>query len=250
MDFGGQIEIAKLMASGVGLVGGGLTAYLAYKSFKRNEIWRSSEFLGKWMNEFWGQQKVANAKVLIDWGVRRVPLLKPIGPDEAGVIVTRAIQVRALRPHIFLTGIDSEGEMAAEEVEGYREKFTPEEAAIRDCYDAFLDGLELLSSFVATRIVAIKQLQPYIKYWLSEIASPATNSPDAAWAASLLTYITFYNFLGVVELFRLFNLDISPTSSAYHTFLRQMDDQNYAGRLAGSVGVVYNSDRACDKNPS
>jgi hypothetical protein len=121
------------------------------------------------MKDFFEDDRVQRTLQLIDWGVRRIQLSAPEGESSGKVVVTRALQVRALRPHTFLqpdasdsdaADSDSEmvaadGEMAGESTEGYVEKFEPAEVAIRDCYDTFLDGLERFSSYIRTGLVEV-----------------------------------------------------------------------------------------------
>jgi hypothetical protein len=51
------------------------------------------------------------------------------------------------------------------------EGFTQSQAAIRDCYDAFLDGLGRFASYVKTGLIDVPSLRPYIRYWIEDISS-------------------------------------------------------------------------------
>jgi hypothetical protein len=120
-------------------------------------------------------------------------------------------------------------------------RYSPEEAAIRDCYDAFLDGLERFSSYVQTGLVDGPALRPYIGYWIDDIHAATRDPEDTAWAATLLTYIAFYRFKGVLWLFSHLDRNISPESATYLGFLRQMQDQRLAVSLARAVDAPYNT---------
>jgi hypothetical protein len=231
-----QITYLLKVAGGVGsLIGLGIVVSTYY----RNERWKRAEFLAIEMKEFFAALRVQKALVLIDWGERRIDLLEDGAPTRSSVIVTRAMQVRGLRPHVLLVGDGSDSEMVVTEDGSRHDTFRHPEAAIRDCYDAFLDGLERFSSYVKTGLIDISSLRPYIGYWIDSIASPTSNAEDAAWCAALLTYISFYQFDGVVWLFNAFGKDIAPESSIYLTFLSRMVDQQLASDLAGTVGQAY-----------
>jgi len=232
------LENYKLYVSAAGLFLSLIGGVLALQSFYRNEKWKKAEFLAKEMKDFFENANVQKALLLIDWGIRRIKLL-PSGQDDGYVVVTRPLQVSALRPHIFLRMNDSNSEMISSTECDYRETFTPSEACIRDCYDSFLDGLERLSSYVRTGVVGIKALRPYIGYWVDDIHAPTTSSVDAAWMASLLTYISFYKLEGVLWLFSAFERDIGPKSDAYIRSFRTMEDQEFASKLAKCVGTNY-----------
>lgn len=76
------------------------------------------------------------------------------------------------------------------------DRFTQAEAAIRDCYDAFLDGLERFGSYTKTGLTDVASLRPYIGYWIDDISEPTSSQDDDAWNATLLTYISYYRFSG------------------------------------------------------
>lgn len=231
-----QITYLLKVAGGVGsLIGLGIVVSTYY----RNERWKRAEFLANEMKEFFAIPRVQKALVLIDWGERRMDLLEDGSPTEARVTVTRAMQVRGLTPHILLVGDGSDAEMVVTDDEAGREGFRMPEAAIRDCYDAFLDGLERFSSYVKTGLIEVSSLRPYIGYWIDSIASPTTNREDAAWCATLLTYISFYGFDGVLFLFKAFGKSIDPGSPVYLSFLSRMVDQKLASDLAGTAGQSY-----------
>ena len=156
--------------------------------------------------------------------------------------MTRELQVHALLPHTLLNeGVGSDVERTSEGTASSATRYTPAEAAIRDCYDAFLDGLERFSSYVHTGLIDAADLRPYLGYWIDDIHAPAKDEEDAAWSAALLTYIHFYRFSEVQWLFGAFNRSIDPSQATYKTFLTQMKDQTLAAKLAAAVDIAYSS---------
>ena len=258
-----DIEIAKLVISVLGLGGTFIAAVLALQSFKRNEKWKKAEFLAKEMKEYFDDPKVQKALQMIDWGRRRIQLLESSAQNDGKVIVDRRMQISALRPHIFFHAgsyvapkedsaqnpSDAESEaIKVDNAEGdVMAQFTREEASIRDCYDAFLDGLERISNNVKTEVVDLASLEPYLRYWIDDIHAPAESKEDAAWSAAFVTYIVFYKFEGVIRLFHQFGRDIGPGSEAFDGFLKEMKDQAYATQLkkaaaeASADRVAYSS---------
>jgi hypothetical protein len=211
---------------------------IGVSTYLRNEKWKKAEFLANEMKEFFGTPRVQKALALIDWGTRELNLLEDRPADQSRVIVTRQLQTMGLRPHILLDRSGSDSQKFAEDISSI-EGFTEPEAAIRDCYDAFLDGLERFASYVQTDLVDLNSLRPYLGYWIDDIRSATANSDDAAWCAALLTYISFYRFEGVLWLFDAFGWSIRPSSALYSSFLRGMTDQEFAFRLAKAVDYPY-----------
>ena len=232
-----EIEQAKLAVQIVGLLGTLAAALVAVRTFRRAEKWKRAEFLAAKMKEFFDDRRVQQAMTLIDWGSRRVPLLDAAAPEGGVVRVTRRLQTRALLPHTFVD--QATGSEADADLDGRMRRYSLEEAAIRDRYDAFLDGLERFAGYVQGGLVSARDLRPYLGYWVDDICAPTKDVDDAEWCAALLTYIHFYRYVGVQRLFADLQRPISPNSPAYSGFLRQIRDQDMAARLAGAVGVVY-----------
>ena len=227
----------------VPVIGLGSTLFgagLAFKGFWRTEQWKRAEFLAREMKEFFASPRVQSALTMIDWSARRVRLLEATATEDGRVLVTRGMQIRALLPHtlIDLAG-GSDQEASAEGPDSELAHFTPAQAAIRDCYDTLLDGLERFSSYMKTDLVTAEELKPYIGYWVHDIAVETDDSEDAAWSAVLLTYIHFYGYQGVRALFTGFGRPIEPTGTVYTRFLEKMNDPDLAAKLAHAAKNPY-----------
>lgn len=240
----------KVFAALGGLIG----FFTAVSTYYRTERWKRAEFLAHEMKEFFATPRVQTALLLIDWGTRRIKLLENVQAELAFVVVDRDMQSRGLSPHVLLgmngadpgimvvkESFDSEGVGSddAQSESSERDRFTQPEAAIRDCYDAFLDGLERFASYVKTGLIDKASLRPYIGYWIDDISDPLVSRGDATWNATLLTYISFYRFNEVLWLFCEFGKDIGPKSTIYTAMLKQMEDQQLAKDLAGTVGLSW-----------
>jgi hypothetical protein len=89
---GEKIDLATAIVQGLGFFGTIGAGVFALKTFRRNEQWKRAEFLADEMKEFFANTLVQRTLVLIDWGIRRVPLLDPAAPDGGIVVVTRELQ--------------------------------------------------------------------------------------------------------------------------------------------------------------
>jgi hypothetical protein len=217
---------AQLLISTIVVVLAISGAIVTWQTFLRSERWKEAEFLAREMKEFFDDQRIQKALVMVDWGLRPIQLLGNADADGGFVIVDRMLQVQALRPHVLLLrGSDEIG----------RGRFTPAEAAIRDHYDALLSGLERFGNYLRTKLIRVETMEPYIGYWVDDIHSDAENAADAAWTAALLTYIDYYRFRGVQDLFTAFGKPIDPSSEAYLRSLAKMEDRDLAAKLEGCV---------------
>lgn len=228
------IPIIDLVIKTIGLGGTAIAAGLGIRSYIRNEQWKRAEFLAKEMKEYLSSSRVQNALVMIDWTVREIPLL---GDSASGLVrVTRVMSTKALYPHsIEGENVKAEGDF----VDGaFVRRYSAEEAAIRDCFDAFLDGLERFNAYREAGLVTIAQLKPYFEYWVRDIAAPASSPEEAAWSAALLTYIKFYGYVGVMDLFSAFGYPIDAASTIYQGFLDGMIDRKLADGLKAQANLA------------
>jgi hypothetical protein len=118
--------------------------------------------------------------------------------------------------------------------------FTPEEAAIRDAYDHFLNGLERCGNYLEGNLLSVRDLKPYLEYWVTSIADTNCNGPDSLWMVFLLVYIEFYAFVGVQRLFDAFGYDIRVNGPLMRSFLAQSADHALA---EAAVSQLINSRR-------
>ena len=237
--YSSAIEVIKSLVTVASAAGGVVVFWMGVSSYRRTEKWKKAEFLANEMKEFFASPRIQRTLLLIDWGHRDIQLLEYLPLEQSHVIVDRKMQTMALRPHVLLDKTGSDPEIFSTDGKDHEAGFSPPEAAIRDCYDTFLDGLERFSSYVRTGLVELPSLRPYLGYWIHEISCGTENVDDAAWCAALLTYIAFYNFEGVLWLFDAFGQSISPESSAYLSFLKLMKDQPLAHELAASIKFQY-----------
>jgi hypothetical protein len=148
-----EVSQAQLLVSAITVVLAASGALITWRTFLRAEDWKTAEFLAREMKEFFADQRVKTALVMVDWGLRRIKLLDDAAYDGGNVIVDRMMQAMALRPHVLLSrGSDESGV-------GH---FSQEEAAVRDCYDALLDGLERFGNYVNTKLVRVDRMEAYI----------------------------------------------------------------------------------------
>lgn len=196
--------------------------------YRQAQQWKRAEFVAAEMKAFLAEPRVRTAMLMIDWGRRNVNLFESDDPNpRSWPLVTRRVQSEALLPHPIRSLAALPVESALDESSARDSdlaSFTVEEVAIRDTYDAFLDGLERFASYVATGLLTSGDLRPYLGYWIDDIASVTSDLDDGEWACSLLAYVAFYRFAGVQALFGAFGHDVTPGSPLFAGFLAQVSD--------------------------
>jgi hypothetical protein len=184
---------------------GGLYQYV------KAQLWKRSEFVAAEMKAFFADPEVRKATIMIDWAVRRINLFNTLDPDQTKwPVVSREQQCQALLPHVIIPDrADGQSDVDSGIISGSQRKFTLAEAAMRDAYDRLLDGLERVSSYLETRLVTKEDLEPYLGYWVNDIASDGEDQIEKQWTYVLFVYVDFYGFSGVQKLSKLFGADIS-----------------------------------------
>lgn len=192
--------------------------------------WKRAEFVAGEMQAFFSLPSVRKAMLMVDWGTRHVNLFDTASTDpRTWPLVSRRLQSDALLPHPLRQRVCAVTDATTTEaVDSELAAFSMEEVAIRDAFDAFLDGLERFASHVETGLLAPRDLRPYLGYWIDDIAGPTPDASDGEWACSLLAYIAFYRYTGVQALFLGFGHDITPQGRLFAGFLRQVPDRSRA----------------------
>lgn len=229
-----ELKVKEHQLTIFGLIGTVIALVFGYVQYRKADRWKRAEFLAKELKEFFDDPDVKNVLLMIDWGSRRINLLHIDDKNpERYPLVTRRLQVSALMPHTLLVsngGSDAEGEKMSESSgsEDWTSKFSVEEARIRDSYDRFLDYLERFASYVQSKLVSVKEIDPYLRYWINDIAAYTENADDAAWTCTLFSYIEFYGFSKVQDLFRRYGYGISRSEELFRAQSKVMIDQKLA----------------------
>lgn len=227
-----------------GIIGSAIALAFGFVQYRKAELWKRAEFLAKEMKTFFDDRSVQNVLAMIDWGSRYVEFVPNADPgSEDYPKVSRGIQVSALQPHVFLTldgNSDAEGvaaqdvpaaigDLLAESVQ--KTKFNRVELHIRDCYDRFLDFLERFGSYLESNLVDVRELDPYLRYWVTDVVSYTKHPDEAAWTCAVLAYIEFYGFQSVQYLFLRYGFNISVDGELFNTQAAMAADQTWVLRL-------------------
>lgn len=254
----GQFRTAQLIVSMFGFAAVVVTLLFGFIQYRRAEKWKRGEFIANEIKEFESNPTVRNALLMIDYGRRNINIFQTPGlADAEGVRITRGIQWRALLPDVVKREFEEYWDESLRSVhpishdgstpvdpEDVGEVFTPLEAKIRDTYDVFLSYLERFASLIELRLVTAKEFDPYLSYWIEAITKNDLPGRTAAWRCALLTYINFYGYSGVKNLFAAYGKQIGPDGAAYQIFVAELkaapkitniDKAELADRLYSSI---------------
>jgi hypothetical protein len=220
----------KLVLEALTLLGAAIAFVIGLLQYSRAQQWKRAEFLANEMKDLFGNVGCVNALTMIDWASREIPLaaVRDLA-NRTTIAITYREQSEALRPHTLEPApTDSTSTTSKAETTGKSSpsidgegKFSPNEVLIRDCYDALLDRFDRLGSYVSRSLISPEDLRTYIGYYVTVITEAANNPDEGIWGVSLLTYVIFYHFDGVVTLFQSFGEDIGPDGDVFKGFVAE-----------------------------
>jgi hypothetical protein len=223
-------EAREWMSSGVTLI----VLLAGLYQYRKAQLWKRAEFVAAEMKAFFSDAEVRRATTMIDWGIRKINLFSSLNTDQTSwPTVTREMQCRALSPHVLISDVATDTmHPPTEVISGAKQGFSLVEAAIRDSYDGLLDGLERFSSYLEAGLLSKDDLEPYLGYWIRDIASDGEDATEKLWTAMLFVYIDFYDFSGVQKLFRLYGSDIGYESDRLNGALKAIGNLGAAETLS------------------
>lgn len=262
-----KLTLAQIVVSFFGFIGAISAFSLAIYQYLKSARWKRMEFIANEIKEFEADPVVQNALTMIDWGRRKINLNLVSNPTEHDLkIVTRTVQWKALLPHkvkhAYAEYQSNQNDEKAEadglpvdhktintklandkdttdKIEKTKKDFdfTSDEAVIRDTYDVFLTRLDRFQTFIKANLIEPNELKPFIDYWIDALTNTKNLNKDAAWKFTLLTYINYYRYSGVIELFKNYNLKIDPKGKDYQNVMSCVQDKILAERLKNSVDL-------------
>lgn len=169
------IELLKIAFIGLG---GGFALY----RYAGDQKWKRQQFATALYRTFAEKDTTRKAMTMLDW-TRYVELHPEAAPESRFVKVDREALIAALSTT--------------------RQKYSRDEVRIRDIFDAFLADLAEFEHHIATRLLAAKQVEPYLAYWAKLITGNGHRKDPELWTA-VERYIEFYDYAAVKSLFSRF----------------------------------------------
>lgn len=160
----------------MGIAGGLLAAWKGIHELRESNLqrredlrWRCAEMAKTCLDEIRNDLGAAAAMKMLDWENLRFKL--PDGHDSRQIS-------RALRQHSLRTTDLN---------------FDADEQFVRDCYDAFFDGIQSIEHYINIKLIEFADVVEPLGYYVEILASPAEFSV-------MKRYLTEYKFSGALGL--------------------------------------------------
>ena len=234
-----RLTFAQLIVSFFGFLGAISAFTFAIFQYRKAEKWKRMQFVADEVRELEADPVIQNALLMVDWRERDINLFLIRDPKTTDLVrINRDMQWRALLPHPIKQGFPKyEATSGGDNTERIGEirpgrdlGFTVIEARIRDTYDALLTRLDRLETFIDGGLIRADELRPFIFYWVNALTAVNGGDEDATWRAALLTYVDYYGYTGVSDLFKRYDRRIDVESPLYLAIIGQVPDKQL-GRL-------------------
>lgn len=225
----------------------GLSAVaLAYgvRSYSKYHQWQRVDFLRRATQEFENDPGISHAlSILAFEEYRDYPL---DAPQESATThktfrVTNELLSQALSSSKVrrqrkeeLDNSDSNAGNQESDIEKYYA-----ETSVRDWFNQMLNGLEHFGYLVNSKVFSVKEVQPWLNYWVRLIADETyRRNCDSRVYEQLYNYIYDHGFDGVRQLFEKFGYRILRSPYKENDFEKLNDVKHYNTRLALSLAKV------------
>jgi hypothetical protein len=167
------MEIINIILKLIPLIS--LLAFIkAIVEYRKNQIWKESEFLSKEVKEFFSDERVKIVLSLLDWNSRKIMIL---GKEQ---LINDSFIIESLKTH------------------NVKSKFSLEEAYIRDLFDNFFDKLSFFNIHCKNGLLDRKKVFNYFEYYFNILTTSERKS--AQYIKTINSYLNYYDFNNVIDL--------------------------------------------------
>ena len=201
------ITLSCLLASGA--ISWGVYRYV------QQQKWQHIEFLRHAVKEFEQDPEIHKALKILDFEeYRDYTISAQSGDTPTSFRVTDELLYRALAHHDQRARLRQKIEIdqARNTLDAADLRQYQIETALRDWFNKMLNGLEHFGYFLDSGLFTVKELEPWLKYWIKLIGDPAYRRPGSSKVYdTLYSYIHHSGFFGVQKLFEKFGYRILPS---------------------------------------
>ncbi|MEO0645971.1 MAG: hypothetical protein AAFZ17_07440, partial [Cyanobacteria bacterium J06650_10] len=201
------ITLSCLLASGA--ISWGIYQYV------QQQKWQHIEFLRRTIKEFEQDPDIHKALKILDFEEYRDYQISPADSEaHFSFRVTDELLCNALAHHNHRVRqkhqIDYHQHHNDLDLAALRQYQI--ETALRDWFNKMLNGLEHFGYFLESDLFTVKELEPWLKYWIKLIGDPTYRRPGSSSVYdALYSYIHNSGFFGVQALFEKFGYRILPS---------------------------------------
>lgn len=172
-----------------GIAGGLFGFYKSFIEYRNAQKWKKAEFIAKEAKEFFADKNVSRALLFLDYKENDIPIYDNEMEGKKSLHYNNDLLMRSLDPERNIT------------------EFSQEEALIRKIFDDFLTKLGFFNHYVETNLIQLKDLIPYLGYWMNILANPNKSKRNKYLMNRIWQYIDKYSQNDIRKLANRFDLN-------------------------------------------
>ena len=174
-----------------------LTIMMGIYQYAKAQKWKKAEFVSKEIKEFYDDFDIKRAFVLLDWNSNELVLRENEIDGKKTIHFTEDLIFSALAPNENksndLAGLTSDAT-----------GFCKEEVVIRNVFDRLFGWLVMFNSYIETDLVTVKDLRPYLIFWIQVLADTDNNRKSQKVREQIWKYIDTNGYSVLRDFFRTF----------------------------------------------
>ena len=167
----------ELLALGVGSVGGAFALW----RWMVDQKWRRVQYAQSLIKEFLEKNTTVEAFNILD-----------VSDEEVEFSGQNSKTKKILITDTFLIGALSTFDQ--------KTKNTPKELVVRIILDGFFDDLNIFQNHVDTGLIKLRDLRPYLEYWIKELVGQGRSHKSAFFGQQVCRYLNYFGYEKVVTL--------------------------------------------------
>ena len=172
-----------------GIAGGLFGFYKSFIEYRNAQKWKKAEFIAKEAKEFFADKNVSRALLFLDYKENDIPIYDNEIEGKKSLHYNNDLLMRSLDPEKNIT------------------EFSQEETLIRKIFDDFLTKLGFFNHYVETNLIQLKDLIPYLGYWMNILANPNKSKRNKYLMNRIWQYIDKYSQNDIRKLANRFDLN-------------------------------------------
>ena len=160
----------------------------AIAEYQSAQKWKKAEFLAQEIKAFRQDIDARRAMLILDWEKIKILTTDSETLQQREIDCTDDLLFIALSPN--------------------GREFTPDQQVVRTLFDQFLDRLGLFERYKESELVTIKELKPYLQYWITAMCNANSGPGRARVIRQLWRFIDSYDYASVRNLCEAFGAAI------------------------------------------
>ncbi|MCZ4221939.1 hypothetical protein [Pedobacter rhodius] len=170
----------------IGILLTSIAIVFTFLTFRANQKWERAKFTTARINEFSESKSVKMVQKILDYNNANIPLYKENEMESIhDDLVYEALVIDTIRGD-----------------------FSENESKIREVFDDYFDKLSVFNRYIKSGVIEYEDVKPFLEYQIRILADIKNQRKSEEYKKRVWTYINYYGFHDIEELFLKFGYSI------------------------------------------